>query len=376
MTEISFMLPTRNEEKTIGICIKKIQVLMQRLDKSYEIIVSDSSHDKSPEIAKKLGAKVIKHDKKGYGVAYIEALQIAKGKILVMGDADNTYDFGEAEKLLKYIDRYDIVIGRREKLQKGAMPFMHRYLGNPLLSFILRLFFQTKIRDAHSGFRAIRKEDLQKLELMSTGMEFSSEMIIKAVKNGLKIKEVPVSYCKREGTSKLKTFSDGWRHMRFMLIYAPNYLFLIPGAIFFAIGAAIIYLFLSGPVKIGEITLYTYPALIGSFMAILGYQIFILGIFAKTYALSSGFEKKDILIGYLAKIINFESGIIMGMGMLLLTAAIGSIEIISWIGKGYPSLQNNNVMILILTLGILSIQTLFSALYMSILLIEKNKKSL
>lgn len=219
--EVSAVLPCRNEEKTIGICIKKIMGVFEKESIKGEIIVSDSSTDSSAEIAESLGAKVIRHGKKGYGNAYLEAFKHINGRHIIMGDSDNTYDFDEIPKFLHYLrDKdYDFVIGNRFNgmMKKGAMPFLHRYVGNPFLSFISRVFFKTGIYDINCGFRAIDRELLGRLGLETTGMEFASEMVIKAVEHDARIKEIPVNYHERVGESKLRTVRDGWKHISFMV---------------------------------------------------------------------------------------------------------------------------------------------------------------
>jgi len=374
--EISIILPCRNEEKAIGFCINNAKNALKKYGINGEIIVSDSSVDNSPVIAKKLGAKVIKHDKKGYGIAYLEGFKAVNGKYVFMADADATYDFNEIPKFLGFLKQgYDFVIGDRfgTKIAKKSMPFLHRYIGNPILSGILRLFFKTKVKDAHCGMRAITKKALDKLELKTTGMEFASEMIIKVAKNKLKIKDIPIKYYDRIGESKLNTFSDGWRHLRFMLMYAPNYLFMIPGLLFLLLGISIMVIFLIGPVNIGGLTLYTHPMIVGSFLAVLGYQIINLGVYAKTYSVSTGFEKKDKLVDILAKFLTFESGMIFGFLLFLISFIFGLVVLLDWISKGFPSMLKTNDMIFILTLAILGVQTMFSAFFLSILLVGKKK---
>jgi len=214
---ISVVLPCKNEEKTICICIKKIKKALRNHD--FEIIVSDFSSDKSKELAKNLKATVI-NAKDGYGNAYIEGFKHAKGEYIIIGDADNTYDFLEIPKFITELDKcYDLVIGSRLQgtIKKGAMKPLHRYIGNPLLTGVFNLLFNTNLSDTHSGFRAIKKSKLKKLNLKSPGMEFALEMLIKASKNKLRIKEIPITYSKRIGESKLNSFSDGVRHLKLML---------------------------------------------------------------------------------------------------------------------------------------------------------------
>ena len=220
----SIVLPCRNEEASLGICIEKIRTAMQRLsESSYEIIVADSSSDKSPEIARNMGVMVVKHDKEGYGNACLEGLKHATGDYIILGDADDTYDFLELPRLLSHAEGEDLVLGRRDHIHKDAMPFLNRYIGNPLLSWILRLRFGSGIKDAHTGMRVIRRDALKILDLKTTGMEFASEMIIKAIENGLRMKEVPIHYYPRKGKTKMRRLPDGWRHLRFMLLHNASH---------------------------------------------------------------------------------------------------------------------------------------------------------
>jgi glycosyltransferase involved in cell wall biosynthesis len=217
--KISIILPCRNEEIALPFCIKKIKNIINQENLNAEIIVSDSSTDNSFQIAQNLNVLVIKHDKNGYGNAYKEAFKIAQGDILILGDADDTYDFSEIPNLLRFIPEYDLVLGQRKYLVKGSMPVLNRYIGNPTLSFILSILFKVKIKDCHTGFRVIKKTTLQKLNLQSTGMEFASEMIISAVKNKVKIKETPIHYYPRKGETKLRRIPDGLRHI-YLIFYS------------------------------------------------------------------------------------------------------------------------------------------------------------
>jgi glycosyltransferase involved in cell wall biosynthesis len=369
----SIILPCRNEEKAVGRVINQIKEVINKNNIKAEIIVSDSSKDNSADIAKRLGARVIKHNKKGYGIALIEGLSAAQGQYLFFADCDGTYDFRELPKFIKYLEEgYDFVIGNRKKIENGAMPFLHRYFGNPALSCSLRLFFNANIKDAHCGMRALTKEAFEKMELRTTGMEFASEMIIKAIKQNLRIKQVPINYHRRIGKSKLSSFSDGWRHLRFMLMYAPDYLFTIPGLFSLLFGILIMAMFLAGPIQINGLKLYTHPMIIGSFLTIVGYQIVTLGIYAKTYAVSAGLEKKDRLVETVARFVTFESGIVFGLMILLISFVLGLMLLIDWIIGGFPGIMKTNLIILILTLGIIGVQTMFSSFFLSVLLVERK----
>lgn len=362
--KISIILPCRNEEQALASCINQINEVFSKHKINGEIIVSDSSIDSSPDIAKKLGVKLVKHDLKGYGRACLEGFKIAQGKYIFMADADGTYDFNEIPNFIKYLDQgYDFVIGNRlqGKIEKNAMPWLHQYFGNPALSFLLRLFFKSPVADAHSGMRAIRRSSLSLLNLRTTGMEFASEMIIKAAQERLKIKELPIDYYKRKGISKLKSFSDGWRHLRFMLMFAPNYLFLIPGILLVILGLLLIVLFIDHVVY-------------GCFLLIIGYQIFSLGIFSKTYMKSAGFIKQDKIVDFLARVIKFETGIFLGIVFLLFGLLI-QLEFIFGFLQQNLNIPPNSLILIALTLAIIGIQTMFFSFLISILLLEKNEDS-
>jgi glycosyltransferase involved in cell wall biosynthesis len=223
---VSVVLPCRNEETAIGQSIAKIKEIFNYYSINGEIIVSDSSSDTSPLIAEKMGATVIKHGLIGYGSAYLEGFKAAKGKYIFMADPDGSYDFVEIPNFLYYLreGRYDFIIGNRfsGKMDYRAMPPLNRYLGNPLLSFIFKIIFRAELTDIHCGMRAIGRETLQTLRLKSTGMEFASEMIIAAMKQKLRIKELPIPYHRRLGRSKLRPLADGWRHLRLMFANRPR----------------------------------------------------------------------------------------------------------------------------------------------------------
>jgi glycosyltransferase involved in cell wall biosynthesis len=365
MVEVSVILPCRDEEKTVGRCIQAIKTEFKKYNIDGEIIVSDSSSDDSLKIAKKAKVATVFHNKVGYGIACLEGIKKAKGKVIVFGDADYTYDFSQLHLLIKKIDDgYDLVIGSRLKgrIKKGAMPFSHRYVGNPVLSFLLNLFFRTHVSDAHSGLRAIRKKELLLLDLKTTGMEFASEMIIKSAKNKLKIGEVPITYSPRIGKSKLKSVSDGWRHLRFMLLFSPTYLFLIPGSIIFFSGLLLLIMMQLGAFIISGKDISTYVVIIGSLLSILGYQIISLGLYSRIYAIHTGFEKEDKLIDFIAERITLERGLVIGFFILVFGIANLALNNSIW-----PN------MLLGLTILIISLQTIFSAFFISMMLVERRE---
>ncbi len=372
--QISIILPCRNEEQALSYCLRQIKEVINKQKLSAEIIVSDSSTDRSPEIAKKEGVILIKHDKEGYGRAYLEAFKYAKGKYIFMADADGTYDFNEIPNFLNYLkEGYDLVIGNRfaGKIEKKAMPFSHRYIGNPALSFILRLFFGAKIKDSHSGMRAIKKDSLKKINLQTAGMEFASEMIVKSVKNKLKIKEVPVNYFKRKGQSKLKPFSDAWKHIRFMLLYSPLFLFFIPGLILFSSGIlSMLWLYL-GTTRIFGIKLSYHPMFLSSLLMITGYQLIIFSAFAKIYAITHLGEKNKMLEKIL-KYITIEKASVIGILILAIGFFIFVFILIKWLKSGFGTLNETKNSLVALTLMVIGVQTIFSSFMISILGIKEK----
>ncbi|MCK9595836.1 glycosyltransferase family 2 protein [Candidatus Pacearchaeota archaeon] len=372
--EISIILPCRNEEQALPFCLSKIKEIIKKYRLDAEIIVSDSSIDESPKIAKREKVRLIKHDKEGYGIAYLEAFEKARGRYIFMTDADGTYDFEKIPYFLKYLkEGYDLVMGNRfaGHIEKGAMPLTHRYIGTPLLSSMLRIFFGKNIKDSQSGMRAISKEALKKLDLKTTGMEFASEMIIKSIKNNLKIKEIPIDYYKRKGKSKLRPFSDAWKHTRFMLLYSPLFLFFIPGLILFLTGFLFLLWFYLGAPEVWGIKLYFHPMFLFSVLTIIGYQLIIFTIFAKSYAINHLGEKSYIMDN-LYKYITIEKAGITGIFISFIGAIIYVSILINWIKSGFGSLNEIKNSIIALTFIILGIQTIFSSFMMSILSIKGN----
>jgi len=372
--ELSIILPCRNEEKALSGCLKQIKQVIKKNKINAEIIVSDSSIDKSPKIAKKYKTFLIKHDKEGYGNAYLEAFKQARGKYIFMADADGTYDFKEIPNFLKFLrEGYDLVLGNRfaGKMEKDAMPFSNKYIGNPVLSGILRLFFFAKIKDSHTGMRAITREALNKLNLKTTGMEFASEMIIKAIKKDLKIKEIPINYYKRKGNSKLKPYRDAWKHLRFMLLYSPLFLFFIPGLILFLIGISTLIWFYFGEPNILGIKLYYHPMFISSLLTLIGYQLITFAAFSKSYAINHLGEESPIM-NKLYQHITIEKASIIGLIIAVIGSMIYLIILISWIASGFKSLNEIKNSIIALTLITLGIQTIFSAFMLSILSIKET----
>ncbi|MBA3064687.1 glycosyltransferase family 2 protein [Candidatus Woesearchaeota archaeon] len=375
--EVSVVLPCLNEEATIGECIKNIKNIFKKENINGEIIVSDNgSTDNSVKIANSLNVKVVYQPLKGYGAACIKGIHAASGKFIVMADCDATYDFLEIPTLLKPLkEGYDFVIGTRFKgrIEKGAMPWTHRYIGNPFLSFIVNRFFKTNLSDVHCGFRVFTKEAFERMNLRTTGMEFASEMVISASKNKLKICEVPISYNKRKGKSKLKSFSDGWRHIRFIFMYSPTHLFLVPGLFLFLVGLVGITVLRQGPLLISGFNIDIHFMLFGSLLTLLGYHIVTIGLYARTYAITIGFEKHDNLIDFIAKYISLERGMVIGLAVFLIGLFISLKILFNWVHGGFSSMNEIRNVIFSITILIVGIQTIFSSFFLSMLLVEKDR---
>ncbi len=372
--ELSIVLPCRNEEEALPDCLKLIKSVIKEHKINAEIIVSDSSTDSCPQIAKKHKVELVKHDKQGYGIAYLEGFKRARGKYIFMADADCTYDFAEIPNFLEHLrEGYDFVMGDRFAggMDRGVMTWSHKYIGNPALSGILRIFFGTTVKDSHCGMRAIRKDALDKLKLKTIGMEFASEMVIKAIKNNLKIKEIPIKYYKRKGESKLNTFRDGWRHLRFMLLYSPLFLFFLPGLILFLIGLETMLWFYFGSPKILGVELVYHPMFLSALLIIIGYQLIIFSFFTKTYAMTHLGETGPTM-DKLYKFITIEKASLFGFIIALFGAIIYLWIFFKWLNTGFGELNQIKNSIIALTLLTLGIQTIFSSFMLSILGIKER----
>ncbi|MCS7140545.1 MAG: glycosyltransferase family 2 protein [Candidatus Nezhaarchaeota archaeon] len=371
MVEVSVIIPSRNEQETIGDCIKKIRKALEDIELNAEIIVADNSEDNTPEIARSLGADVITPDGRGYGYAYKYAFKYLKAKhgsypkYVVIGDADGTYDFSEIPKLLEPLMKgeADLVIGSRfkGKIEKGAMPWYRRWIGNPILTMFLNLFYKVGVSDAHSGFRAIRGEALNKIEIHSNGMEFASEMLIEAARKGLRIAEVPITYRRRVyGKSKLSSLQDGWRHLKFMLTYAPKHLYMYPGAFFMVVGA-ILLLSALFRVNLGY-SPGVHTSIAGSLLLIVGFQMLLFGVFTK------------MLLGErLPKFLSLERSSTIG-SLIFMAGFVGAAKIgLDWIMSGFEYLPPAVYSVTCLTLMVLGLQAFLSSFLMSVIAEKKHK---
>jgi glycosyltransferase involved in cell wall biosynthesis len=294
---VSVVMPCLNEEETVGACVTKAVGWLERRGIPGEVVVIDNgSTDRSVEIAEAAGARVIHERRRGYGQAYLRGFAEARGDYIVMGDSDDTYDFSDLDALIAPLDKgADMVLGNRFTggIDKGAMPWAHRYIGSPIINLVIRLFFGTRIGDSQSGLRAFRRDVTNQLGLRSSGMELASEMIVSASRAGMTITEVPAPYAIRRGESKLNTVRDGWRHLRYLLLAAPDFLFALPGAVLVVLGILATGLSLASPegVAIGPMTWR--PVFAGTILLAIGVNAMLFGVIAKLYGVSHGLMRED-----------------------------------------------------------------------------------
>jgi glycosyltransferase involved in cell wall biosynthesis len=366
--EVSVVIPCLNEANSIEQCVRQALAVLEAHAIAGEIIVADNdSEDDSPRLAAAAGAIVVHEPERGYGSAYLAGFAVARGHYILMADADLTYDFEEIPRFLAELNSgADMVIGNRMKnIQPGAMPWLHRYVGNPLLSGFLNLLFRTGVDDAHCGMRALRRDLLPRLDLRTTGMEFASEMVIRAAKEDLEIRQFPIEYHPREGESKLSSFRDGWRHLRFLLVHSPNHLFIFPGALMALVGFLVEAIVLTRLGVFGR--QWDIHALIaGALLAIVGTQIVALGICAHAYG-TYFMGERDGWFDRMRARYKLEHGLLLGGGIVLAGMIVGAVIVIDWIQRGFGVLSEERLAVLAATLIIVGIQVFFSSFLLSIL---------
>ncbi len=379
--EVTVLMPCLNESETLAICIDKAMKCMKENGINGEVLIADNgSTDGSQEIATQHGARVADVKLKGYGNALRGGINAAKGKYIIMGDSDDSYDFSN---LMPFIEKLregnDLVMGNRFKggVKKGAMPFLHKYLGNPVLSFIGRLFFKIPIGDFHCGLRGFTKEAAAKMKLQTTGMEFASEMVVKASLQEMKFAEVPTTLSPdgRTRPPHLNTWRDGWRHLRFLLMYSPAWLFLYPGLIFIIFGLILTIRLAISPINIGDIVLDVHTMLYSASAIIIGFQAVVFFLFTKTYTVTQGLHPKNKTYERIVKIINLERGLIVG-GIITLIGIYFTISaMMYWTNHGFGQLQPSIVLrdVIPSVIGIIiGVQTIFSSFFHSILCLKKD----
>jgi glycosyltransferase involved in cell wall biosynthesis len=378
---VSVVMPCLNEAETLGRCVGAARAALESAGMSGEVIVADNgSTDGSPEVASRAGARVVRVAERGYGAALIGGIAAARGRYVVMGDADYSYDFGAVPAFVRKLEEgNDLIMGSRfrGRIEAGAMPPLHRWLGNPVLSLLGRLFFRVPVSDFHCGIRAFRRDAVRQLDLKTTGMEFASEMIVKASLFGLKIAEIPVTLRPdgRSRPSHLRTWRDGWRHLRFLLIYSPRWLYLVPGLFFTVIGALMIAWLLPGPRTLFGATLDVHSMLGAAAMILVGTQAISFAIFAKVFAVTEGLLPTDPRLDRAFRVITLETGLLVG-ALLAASGAVMVMHVLGvWSSEQYRTLDYSRTMrwmipgVLLVVLGA---QAILSSFFLSILGLKRR----
>ena len=334
--DVSIVMPCLNEALTLERCIDQAMEALRVHGLNGEVIISDNgSTDGSQEIALRKGARLINATKRGYGFALQEGIGQARGRYVMMGDADCSYDFGHVNRFVSKLDEgYDLVMGNRflGGIKPGAMPWKNRFIGNPILSLIGRVLFGSPAGDFHCGLRAFRKEAYEKMALRTGGMEFASEMVIKATMMKLRISEIPTTLSPdgRDRPPHLRPWRDGWRHLRFMFLFSPKWLFFVPGVFLMLIGAILTGLILPGPLRLGGVTLDLNTLLFSSFAIIIGFQSVAFSIMAKTFAVQNGLMPSDPMSDRIMRFVSMEKGLVTGLLMALLGFALSVAAVAFW----------------------------------------------
>ena len=373
---LSIVMPCLNEAETLETCISKAKGFLQKSGMRGEIIIADNgSTDGSLRLAEKAKVSIVHVAQKGYGSALLGGIEAARGEFVIMGDADDSYDFSDLSRFVEALEAgYDLVMGNRFKggIKPGAMPLLHRYLGNPVLSWLARLFFKSDIGDFHCGLRGLRRDAILALNLQTTGMEFASEMIVKATLRGLKIKEVPTILYPdgRTRPPHLRTWSDGWRHLRFLLLYSPRWLFFYPGLALTVLGILISAFLLPGPRRVGNVTLDINTLMYASLLTIVGVQAVLFSLFTTVFGVNAGLLPRDPLTEQFVQRIGLEKGILLSLGMILLGFASSIGALVYWSQNLFGEIDPTFSMRLVIpgaVLFTLGFQALFASFFLSIL---------
>lgn len=373
---VSVVMPCLNEEEAIGVCIEKIQKTFARNKINGEIVVSDNgSTDNSVAIAESMGVRVVHQPLRGYGNAYLKGFASARGSYLIMGDADDTYDFTLIPQFLEKLvnERHDFVTGSRyvEGFEDKSMPLLHRFVGNPALTAILNTLFGTAYTDVYSGFRGFSRKAYDLIQPISPGMEFNLELAINAGLADLRIAEIPIRLHPRKGESKLRTIRDGWRSLRMMLLYCPNKVFLWPGSILFIIGMLIHLAVLLELIQYEGRPLSGVTGIFATIFSVVGFQILSLGLHVKTYSWSRRFEKQNRFLRKFYKIFKLETGLMLGTGIILIGGFILISIVIEWLRSNLLPLPHPQWASFAATLVILGCGTIFSSLFISAMAMNK-----
>jgi len=379
--EVSAVIPCLNEEQTLGLCIEKAFRGFAELGVHGEVVVADNgSTDNSVQIARQWGARVIHERRKGYGAALLRGITEARGDIIIMADADDSYDWTAVAPFIRKVrEGYDLVMGNRFQggIMTGAMPKLHRYLGNPVLSWIARIAFRTDIGDFHCGMRAFTRAAFQSMQLRTTGMEFATEMVANASHQGLRIAEIPIVLYpdKRNRPPHLRSFRDGWRHLRFILTYAPDYLYLVPGLVLLLPGLALELLLARGPVTAGNAYLGIHFLALGSLLTLVGFNVIHLGVLAKTLMAQRYSNFKSRTVRVVQRRFSLEAGLLAGVSLALIGTGIDVAIAADWIARfGSPMDSTVHLAFVATTALVLGLNLIFSSFLLNMIVQESDRR--
>ena len=374
--ELTVLMPCLNEAETLGTCISKAKASIENLGLKGEVLIADNgSTDGSQEIARGLGARVVNVERKGYGNALMRGIATAHGKYVIMGDSDDSYDFTTLGPFVEKLRAgYDLVMGNRflGGIQPGAMPPLHRYFGNPLLTAIGRLFFRSPTGDFQCGLRGFRREAILNLDLRTTGMEFASEMVVKSALHKLRIIEVP-TILQPDGRGRpphLRSWSDGWQNLRFLLLYSPRWLFLYPGLVMMTVGLVAGIRLVQGPILVGNIGFDSQTLLYAAAAVILGFQAIAFGVFTKVFVISEGLLPEDPKLTFKKIKVNLERGLIVGISLILTGLICSLYSVLTWKRHSFGVLDTARTLRIIIpaiTALIIGVQIVFSSFFLSVL---------
>ncbi len=374
---ISVVIPCLNEVQSVAKCVEKALKGIEKSGLTGEVVVSDNgSTDGSAEAARAAGARVVSEPRRGYGSAYLQGFSQARGKYFVMGDADETYDFEDISRFISPLHegKADMVMGTRlgGEILPGAMPWSHRWIGNPILSGMLKLLFRTSISDSHCGMRSFTRDAYETMRLQTTGMEFASEIVVNALRAELRIDEIPITYYPREGDSKLEGVRDAWRHVRFMLLFSPSYLFLLPGLLLMLFGVATVFLLGGGPRELFASVWDYHVLLFGCLALILGYNLVIFDTLAKRFSIAAGFLQPGKWLDRRNRIFSLERGLVLGSVAFFAGFGLEAKIVWDWIQAGRGELMAVRGMTLGLTAMVVGVQTVFASFLFSLTQIERR----
>jgi glycosyltransferase involved in cell wall biosynthesis len=377
---VSAVIPCLDEERTIGLCVEKARAGLAALGLPGEVVVVDNgSSDRSAEIARGLGARVVLQPVKGYGAALQAGIEAARGRVIVIGDADDSYDWSAIAPFVRKVEEgYDLVVGNRflGGILPGAMPALHRYLGNPVLSAITRLAFGVRIGDVHCGMRAFTRSAFERMRTGTPGMEFATEMVANAAHHGLRITEVPTRLYpdKRGRPPHLRSFRDGWRHLRFILTYAPDYLYLAPGAALLAAGLALQALLVAGPVKLGELNLGIHYLALGAMLSLVGFNIINLGVLAKAFMVQRYTSLRSRTIALITRRFSLEGGLLAGAALMLGGLIVDAVILGIRLARPGEAMEDTvHLAFVATTMVVLGLNLLFSSFLLAMVLFSRRR---